>query len=162
MRHTTSARARSISGRFFRRRGRCAAALATRRGPLGGLRDEMAAVRRAHRRPSMRLPGAVPPGAVTVVEAQEAVCNSPLPIWHALSPGGVSGAVRNVEPRGRRRDRDYFSRSFNALRYACDTLRIKSACVDTSVSSQSEPRFLAVSSSTRAPRPTSFRTLPAR
>ena len=36
-----------------------------------------------------------------------------------------------------RRDRDYLSRSLNALRYACDALRIKSACVDTSVSTQS-------------------------
>ena len=41
----------------------------------------------------------------------------------------------------------YFSRSFNALRYACDVSRIKSACVDTSFSTQSEPRSLAASSS---------------
>ena len=39
--------------------------------------------------------------------------------------------------------RDYFSRSLNAPRYACDVLRIKSACVDTSFSTQSEPRSLA-------------------
>ena len=43
--------------------------------------------------------------------------------------------------------RDYFSRSLNAPRYACDVLRIKSACVDTNFSTQSELRSLAVSSS---------------
>src|SRR3954451_10362655 len=48
---------------------------------------------------------------------------------------------------GGKGQRDYFSRSFNVLRYACDALRIKSACVDTSFSTQSEPRSLAVSSS---------------
>src|SRR6478609_4333032 len=43
--------------------------------------------------------------------------------------------------------RDYFSRSLNALRNARNVSRIKSACVDTSFSTQSEPRPLAASSS---------------
>ena len=43
--------------------------------------------------------------------------------------------------------RDYFSRSLNAPRYACDVARIKSACVDTNFSTQSELRSLAVPSS---------------
>src|SRR6476619_8569644 len=49
--------------------------------------------------------------------------------------------------RGGEGQRDYFSRSLTVLRYACDALRIKSACVDTSFSTHSEPRSLAVSSS---------------
>ena len=40
--------------------------------------------------------------------------------------------------------------------------RTKSACVDTSFSTQSEPRPLAASSSSLSTRPTSSRTLPAR
>ena len=48
---------------------------------------------------------------------------------------------------GREGHRDYFSRSFNALRNARNVSRIKSACVDTSSSTQSEPRPLAASCS---------------
>ena len=51
---------------------------------------------------------------------------------------------RRTGPRGHR---DYFSRSFNALRNARNVSRIKSACVDTSSSTQSEPRPLAASCS---------------
>jgi hypothetical protein len=70
------------------------------------------------------------------------------PLGHARLPGGVfrsrperrtSGAVEG--------HREYFSRSLNAPRYACDVARIKSACVDTNFSTQSELRSLAVPSS---------------
>ena len=70
------------------------------------------------------------------------------PLGHARLPGGVfrsrperrtSGAVEG--------HREYFSRSLNAPSYACDVARIKSACVDTNFSTQSELRSLAVPSS---------------
>src|SRR6202171_1567244 len=58
-----------------------------------------------------------------------------------------SQSVGAQEAVWRRRARDYFSRSLNAPRYACDVLRIKSDCVDTCVSTQLESSSFAVSSS---------------
>ena len=54
------------------------------------------------------------------VGAQQAASNSSIPLWLALGPGGVSGAVQTVETRGGEGRLDYFSRSLTAPRYACD------------------------------------------
>ena len=70
------------------------------------------------------------------------------PLGHARLPGGVFRSRPERRTSGAAEGhREYFSRSLNAPSYACDVARIKSACVDTNFSTQSELRSLAVPSS---------------